>query len=393
MAAPHQNIADVVVLKTGAAEPDHGDLYHDSDAPVGLKLAAQRKAKGLTHADVHAGTKIKIVHIAAIETGDKAALPATPFTAGFVKAYAQFLGLDADAFARAYKQEAGFTPLAAPVQAAIIHEVMQARASEAAPVETPAASASSLLTSTALVPVAPAALRAPEAPATATGSALRTPDADKMVTWLGAGAAIAIVAFIAGRAAQPASPQPQPLPEPIVVAETPAPQPPNPELIAPVVELQPQVVEPLEPTPVVEAVKPPIVKPKPKRRIVVEEPPPPPVEETPAPVLIATPAVETPPEPAIEPEPKVVPARVTRGAIAVYPERCATRAGEKVGVSVIFSITTEGKPVSASVASTDNRCFNSAALRAIYEMRFSPRTIDGAAAIEAGKIVTVQFVR
>ena len=44
MAAPHQNIADIVVLKTAAAEADHGDLNLDSDAPVGLKLAALRKA-------------------------------------------------------------------------------------------------------------------------------------------------------------------------------------------------------------------------------------------------------------------------------------------------------------------------------------------------------------
>lgn len=386
MAAPHQNIADIVVLKTAAAETDHGDLNLDSDAPVGLKLAALRKAKGLTHADVHAGTKIKVVHVAAIETGDKAALPATPFTAGFVKAYAQFLGLDADAYARAYKQEAGFAPLAAPVKAAIVREVMQARAANPAPAESPAAT---MVTSTALVPVAPLpALQTPETPAARSAPSV---DADKMVTWLGAGAAIAVVAFIAGRAAQTPAVTSEIAPAPTVIAEPVAPAPVAIEAPAPVVEVAPQAIEPVVAPPAVAAVKPPAVKPKPKRPVVAVEPPP--VEEPPAPVLIVAPVVDLPVEPAPAPEPKITPARITRGAAAEYPERCALRAGEKVGVSIIFSITTDGKPVSASVASTDNRCFNSAALRAIYEMRFSPRTIDGAPAIETGKTVTVQFVR
>lgn len=394
MAAPHQNIADIVVLKTAAAELDVGDLNLDSDAPVGLKLAAVRKSKGLTHADVHAGTKVKIIHIAAIESGDKVALPATPFAAGFVKAYAQFLGLDADAYARAYKQEAGFVPLAAPVQAAIVREVTQSKATVMATVEAPAAAAA--LTSTALVPVSAPLTRAAEMSSAPIGPGAPRVDADKMVTWLGAGAAIAVVAFIAGRAAQPAAVTPEITPAPSVIAEAPDPEPAPiaAERPAPVIEIAPQPEPPITAPPAVASVKPPVVKPKPKKRI-VEEAPPAPVEATPAPVLIAAPVVEapveTPPPPA--PEPRVVPARVTRGAVAVYPERCAMRAGEKVSVAVILSITTEGRPVSASVASSDNRCFNSAALRAVYDMRFSPRMIDGAPAIEAGKTVTVQFVR
>lgn len=396
MAAPHQNIADIVVLKTPSAEPDFGDLNLDSGAPVGFKLAALRKAKGLTHADVHAGTKIKVVHIAAIEAGDKAALPATPFTAGFVKAYAQFLGLDADAFARAYKQEAGFAPLAAPVQAAIVREVMQAHAAETPSADLHRPAAAPLMTSTALVPVAPPPAPetiAPEMIAPIPAAPSRGIEADKLVTWLGAGAAIAVVAFIAGRAAQPSTPAPVVTPAPTVIAEAPPPQPAAIETPAPVVELAPQVIEPVEAPPAVAAVKPPVVKPTPKKRAVAEEPPPAVVEETPAPVLIAAPVVEAPVEPALPPAPTIIPARVTRAASPEYPERCALRAGAKVGVSVIFSVTSEGRPVSASVASSEDRCFNSAALRAVYDMRFSPRTVDGVATIETAKTVTVQFVR
>lgn len=408
MAAPHQTIADIVVLKTAAAEPDFGDLNLDTEASVGFKLAALRKAKGLSHEDVHAGTKIKIANIAAIEAGDKAALPATPFTAGFVKAYAQFLGLDADDYARAYKREAGFTPLAAPVKAS--PTPLQAAppppapAIFAAPVVEPAPALieSALTTTTALVPFVAAAASAPEtapdltiargAPA-ATG---RAPDSDKMVTWLGAGAAVAVIAFLAGRAAQPTDTASQIAPASVAVVEAPAPviivaEPVAVAAPALVVEAAP--AEPIEADPIVVEVKPPVIKPKPVKRLVLEEAPIEPVEETPAPILIATPVIAAAPEPAPEPLPVVVPARVMRGATPEYPERCAARAGASVGVSVIFSITSEGRPVSASVAATDDRCFNSAALRAVYEMRFAPRTVDGAAAIETGKTVTVQFVR
>jgi len=407
MAAPHQTIADIVVLKTAAAEPDFGDLNLDTEAPVGFKLAALRKAKGLSHEDVHAGTKIKIANIAAIEAGDKAALPATPFTAGFVKAYAQFLGLDADDYARAYKREAGFTPLAAPVKASptpLQAAPPPAPAILAAPVVEPAPALieSALSTTTALVPFVAAAASAPEtapdlaiaggAPA-ATG---RAPDSDKMVTWLGAGAAVAVIAFLAGRAAQPTDTASQIAPASVAVVEAPAPviivaEPVAVAAPAPVVQEPP--AEPVEADPIVVEVKPPVIKPKPVRRLVLEEAPIEPVEETPAPILITTPVITAAPEPAPEPLPVVVPARVLRGATPEYPERCAARAGANVGVSVIFSITSEGRPVSASVAATEDRCFNSAALRAVYEMRFAPRTVDGAAAIETGKTVTVQFVR
>lgn len=405
MAAPQQNNADIAALETPTAEPDGAAPGLDSEAPVGLRLAAVRKARGLSHVDVHNGTKIKILHVAAIEAGERAHLPATPFVAGFVKAYAQFLCLDADAYARAYKREAGFVPLAAPVQAAIVREVMQARASETVDAQTPAhATAASLLTSTALVPFIDASSAGATDPAAVTAGPARTLDADKLVTWLGAGAVIALAAFIAGRAAQPAGATSDlaPSPAPTIIAAAPAAVAVEP--IAPVAEIAPQVVEPLESPAPLAAVKPPVLKPKPKKPI-VEEAQAAPVSETPPSVLFTmlesavepAAAEEAPLAPAEEaplaPEPKIIPARVTRSAAPVYPERCALRAGENVGVSVIFSITAEGRPVAASVASTQNRCFNSAALRAVYEMRFSPRTIDGAPAIESGKIVSVQFVR
>lgn len=389
MAAPLQNTADIVVLNTPAPESVTNPADIDTAAPVGLKLAAARKAKGLSHVDVHHGTKIKILHIAAIEAGERAHLPATPFTAGFVKAYAQFLGLDADAYARAYKQEAGFVPPAAPPQETIVRDLTRSPS----PLQADAQA------------LAPATVR-PSAPS-------RGLDAEKLVTWLGVGAAIAVAAFIAGRAAEPrpTAAETAPAPVPTVVSAPPAaaPTPAPIEPPAPIAEAAPPAIEAIEPPPAVAAAKPPAVKPKPKLPKPIETPAP--ISETPPSILFTmlesepaalagpTDAVTEPllseadPAEVAPPAPVIVPARVARGAVAVYPERCAVRAGDKVGVSVMFSITTDGKPVSASVAASDNRCFNSAALRAVYDMRFSPRTVDGVPSIETGKSVTVQFVR
>ncbi len=405
MAAPHQNIADIVVLKTAAPEPDFGDLNLNTEAPVGLKLAACRKAKGLTHEEVHAGTKIKIVHIAAIEAGDRTALPATPFTAGFVKAYAQFLGLDADGFARTYKREAGFAPLAAPVQAAaaaIMEAKAQVRADAPAEPEAaePVAAAPAIIASTALVPmISPPAAPAPEPSIVeaARAASRKAPEPDKMATWLGAGAAIAVVAFMAGRAVQPAEVTSQIASPASVLAETAAIEAraaqdaANAAIAAAAArDAQALALAAIETPPSLAALKEQPIKPKPKKRPVQETAP---AAErapaTPAPVMTAAPAAPAP----VRSEPKIVPARVTRGASPQYPERCAARAADKVAVSVVFSITTEGRPVSASVASTQDRCFNTAATRAVYDMRFTPRTVDGAAAVETAKTVTVRFVR
>ncbi|MDZ7626962.1 MAG: helix-turn-helix domain-containing protein [Parvularculaceae bacterium] len=423
MAAPQKDIADILVLRPedaarepAAAERDNGE---SAGLSVGAKLAAARKAKGLSHVDVHTGTKIKIVHIAALEAGERQFLPATPFTAGFVKAYAQFLGLDGDDFAKAYKAETGFQPVAAPVMAPapvaapVIAPVI---APVAAPVIAPA-TASAPAAAPAIAAAPPRAFApepefaAPDAPPPTSKAVFTVApampngvDAEKLVTWIGAGAAIAVVAFLAGRIAQPNETASPIVPAPTVVAAVEAPATVVEPIIiepepAPVPETVVEAVVESPATPPVVVVKAPIIKPKPKPAPVKVAP----VEEAPVLVVETPPAVlfttvETPLEPVAEaepaiPEPVIVPAKVIIGAAPAYPERCVTRAGDKVAVSVIFSITTAGKPVSATVAETDDRCFNTSALRAVYEMRFAPRTVDGAPAIETGKTVTIQFVR
>ena len=76
-----------------------------ANLPVGQILANARKAAELSLADIVAATKIKQAHLEAIEASDNASLPAIPFTAGFIKVYANHLELDSNALVKQFKDE------------------------------------------------------------------------------------------------------------------------------------------------------------------------------------------------------------------------------------------------------------------------------------------------
>ena len=61
---------------------------------VGQKLARKREAAGLSLAALSAQTRIPERHLAAIEAGDFAALPARTYAVGFSRSYAKAVGLD-----------------------------------------------------------------------------------------------------------------------------------------------------------------------------------------------------------------------------------------------------------------------------------------------------------
>lgn len=61
---------------------------------VGARLMRAREAAGKTRAQIAAVTKIPERHLAAIETGNFAALPARTYAIGFARSYARALGLD-----------------------------------------------------------------------------------------------------------------------------------------------------------------------------------------------------------------------------------------------------------------------------------------------------------
>lgn len=85
------------------ANDDRGHIPHG----VGEQLAAERARQQLELSDVAARTRIPLRHLEAIETGDYDGLPALPYSAGFVKSYATMLGLDGQAFSRAFREEVG----------------------------------------------------------------------------------------------------------------------------------------------------------------------------------------------------------------------------------------------------------------------------------------------
>ena len=85
-------------------EPASADVSH----PLGLYLKQERKKRGETIAQVAAATRIRQDTLEAIETGDQSRLPATAFTKGFIKLYAEHLGLDqAEMLARFDKEWGG----------------------------------------------------------------------------------------------------------------------------------------------------------------------------------------------------------------------------------------------------------------------------------------------
>ena len=106
----------------------------------------------------------------------------------------------------------------------------------------------------------------------------------------------------------------------------------------------------------------------------------------------ATPAAaEDAPLPTPRLKPAVVPAALTASAAPVYPENCAGGALETV--TVVFDITPGGRAANARVASSSNACFEAAALGAVGQWRFSPKTVGGAPAVDAGKRATLNFRR
>jgi cytoskeleton protein RodZ len=74
---------------------------------VGEQLAEARVAQKLELADIAERTRIPERHLRAIEQGNHEGLPAIPYSAGFVKSYANMLGLDGQAMSTAFRSEVG----------------------------------------------------------------------------------------------------------------------------------------------------------------------------------------------------------------------------------------------------------------------------------------------
>jgi cytoskeletal protein RodZ len=88
-----------------------------SGADVGQALKAMREARGMSLDQLSERTRVRASFLAALEAMRLDELPSRPFVVGYIRAYAQAVGADADAAAERFKAEEPVfdEPLPAPV--------------------------------------------------------------------------------------------------------------------------------------------------------------------------------------------------------------------------------------------------------------------------------------
>ena len=78
----------------------------DTEGHVGAALRRAREGLGLDVDDIAQATRVRPVHLTALEAFDLDDLPARPFAIGYVRAYALALGLDPDSVVGRFRLEA-----------------------------------------------------------------------------------------------------------------------------------------------------------------------------------------------------------------------------------------------------------------------------------------------
>ncbi len=89
------------------ALPDVGETWaaEPLGEPVGEELRRTRESFDQTLADVAASLNIRHVYLQALEDGDFDKLPGATYAVGFLRSYAEYLGLDSKDLARRFKEE------------------------------------------------------------------------------------------------------------------------------------------------------------------------------------------------------------------------------------------------------------------------------------------------
>jgi len=82
---------------------DQDLAYRDSPYHIGIELRDARTARGLSYEDVAKATKIKPEYLRAIENLAKSELPSIGYVLGFIRTYANFLGMDGGSAVARYK--------------------------------------------------------------------------------------------------------------------------------------------------------------------------------------------------------------------------------------------------------------------------------------------------
>ena len=94
----------------------------DNEAPettFGEELKRHRLLREVSLESIASATKISVRHLQELERGDLKRLPAPVFTRGFIRAYADFLGLDPEEMVNAYLSEIGVASRTPPDGAAL----------------------------------------------------------------------------------------------------------------------------------------------------------------------------------------------------------------------------------------------------------------------------------
>lgn len=86
-------------------------IENRSSDHLGARLRARRESYGLSLFDVSEMTNIKSSYLAAIEALNEAALPAIGYTIGYVRTYAEALGMDGVMAVKDYKTDTALTKM------------------------------------------------------------------------------------------------------------------------------------------------------------------------------------------------------------------------------------------------------------------------------------------
>lgn len=102
------NPADASGQSAAPAQDEQSTLEPQQPAPsaVGIALGQARRAKSMSLSQAAVRLRIKSSFLKALEEGDAAALPGHVYALGFVRSYAEYLGLDPAQIVQDYKQEA-----------------------------------------------------------------------------------------------------------------------------------------------------------------------------------------------------------------------------------------------------------------------------------------------
>ncbi len=101
--------AEIVDMNDARARLQASEIPGANYEHVGAHLGAVREASGLMLAEAASRTHIKETHLIAIEALSVSELPPRPYAIGFVKTYAEFLGLDASEIVDRFKEDAGYS--------------------------------------------------------------------------------------------------------------------------------------------------------------------------------------------------------------------------------------------------------------------------------------------